>query len=116
MSTTASARTYASRATERLRGLLDGAEGDRVRSDEIERRLRLPAHDESPPAAAPPAAGGRVDLTGGRVRAGSAGRALRLLSPRLVIALVALLAALAAASVSDAIRLDQLPNPFRTVS
>ena len=50
------------------------------------------------------------------MRAGSAGGSLRLLSPRLVIALVALLAALAAATVSGAIRLDRLPNPFRTVS
>ena len=88
-----------------------------MHSEEIERRLRLPAHDEPsllPPLLLPQAGG--FDLTGGRVRAGSAGGSLRLLSPRLVIALVALLAALAAASVSGAIRLDQLPNPFRTVS
>ena len=50
------------------------------------------------------------------MRAGSAGGSLRLLSPRLVLALVALLAALAAATVSGAIRLDRLPNPFRTIS
>ena len=86
-----------------------------MHSDEIERRLRLPAHDEPsilPPLLLPQASG--FDLTGGRVRAGSAGGSLRLLSPRLVLALVALLAALAAATVSGAIRLDRLPNPFLT--
>jgi hypothetical protein len=84
-----------------------------MHSDEIERRLRMPAHDEPsflPPLLLPQATG--FDLTGGRIRAGSAGASLRLLSPRLVLALVALLAALAAATVSGAIRLDRLPNPF----
>ena len=72
--TTASARTYASRATDRLRGLLEGAEETEMHSDEIERRLRLPAHDEPsflPPLLLPQASG--FELTGGRVRAGSAG-------------------------------------------
>ena len=72
-----------------------------MHSDEIERRLRMPAHDEPsflPPLLLPQASG--FDLTGSRVRAGSAGASLRLLSPRLVLALVALLAALAAATVT----------------
>jgi hypothetical protein len=85
-----------------------------MHSDEIERRLRLPAHDEPsflPPLLLPQTTEG-FDLRSGRVRAGPAGGSLRLLSPRLVIALVALLAALAAATVTGAIRLDRLFNPL----
>ena len=65
-----------------------------MHSDEIERRLRLAAPDEPsflPPLLLPQATGG-VNMTGRRVRAGSTGSSLRLLSPRLVLALVALLA------------------------
>ena len=81
-----------------------------MHSDEIERRLRLPAHDEPsflPPLLLPQAAGG-FELTGRRVRAGSTGGSLRLISPRLAIALIALLAALVAATVSGALRIDRL--------
>ena len=81
-----------------------------MHSDEIERRLRLPAPDEPsflPPLLLPQAVGG-FELTGRRVRPGSAGGSLRLLSPRLVIVLFALLLALAAATVSGALRLDRL--------
>ena len=81
-----------------------------MHSDEIERRLRLPAHDEPsflPPLLLPQTTAG-FDLTDRRVRAGSTGGSLRLLSPRLAIALVALLLALAAATVTGALRLDRL--------
>lgn len=81
-----------------------------MHSDEIERRLRLPAPDEPsflPPLLLPQTTAG-FDLTGRRVRAGSTGGSLRLVSPRLAIALVALLLALAAAMVTGALRLDRL--------
>lgn len=80
-----------------------------MHSDEIERRLRLPAPDEPsllPPLLLPQGVGG-FELTG-RVRPGSAGGSLRLISPRLAIALIALLAALVAATVTGALRLDRL--------
>lgn len=84
-----------------------------MNSDEIERRLRLPAPDE--PAVLPalslpsrPTAG----LGDVRGRVGWAGQPIGTLSPRLAVALLALVVALVAAIASGALRLNRTPTPL----
>jgi hypothetical protein len=79
---------------------------------EIERRLRLPAPDEpvSLPALVLPTA--TVGHRGVHVRARGGGARGSFLSPRLVLAVLALLAAMVSAIASGALRLDRLTNLF----
>jgi hypothetical protein len=84
---------------------------------EIERQLRLPAPDEPavlPALVLPPGnPGGALVGSGVRFRAGEApGRGVGFASPRLVLAILALLAALVGAIATGALRPDRLPNPF----
>ncbi len=85
-----------------------------MHSHEIERRLRLPAPDE--PALLPelvlplPRVGTRTGWSG--VRGGPAWQSSAFLSPRIALAVLALLLALVGAIVSGALRLNRLPNPF----
>lgn len=79
---------------------------------DVERRLRLPAPDEPTrlPALVLPTAAAAAG--GVRLRRQAPGVGGGLWSPRLVLAVLALLAAMAAAIATGALRLDRLPNPF----
>ncbi len=86
-----------------------------MNSQDIERRLRLPAPDE--PAVLPalilpsrPSAG--FGAVRGRVRVGAAGQSTGIMSPRLALALLALVVAMVAAIASGALRLERVPTPL----
>jgi hypothetical protein len=83
---------------------------------EIERLLRNPAPDEPailPALILPSAAAG---FGGVRIRPRLAGVRTGFVSPRLLFAVLALVAAMVSAIATGAIRLDRLPNPFDSTS
>ena len=83
---------------------------------EIERLLRRPAPDEPAilPALILPSAA--VGFGGVRIRPRAAGERTGFVSPRLLFAVLALVAAMVSAIASGAVRLDRLPNPFDSTS
>jgi hypothetical protein len=87
-----------------------------MHSQEIERRLRLPAPDEpvALPALILPNAPFGVP-SGIRVHTGRTGRTFPTASPRLVFAVLLLLAALIGALLTGALRLDLLKGPLQAV-
>jgi hypothetical protein len=81
-----------------------------MNSQDIERRLRLPAPDEPailPALSLPSGSSAGFGAVRGRLRAGSAGHPIGLMSPRLAVALLALVVAMVAAIASGALRLDR---------
>jgi hypothetical protein len=84
-----------------------------MNSMDIERRLRLPSPDEPaalPALILPSSSSAGFGAVRGRVHAGSAGRPAGIMSPRLALALLALVVVMVAAIAAGAIRLQRAPT------